>query len=66
MKMETIRPSSLAKRGTDVDATGVYDWQKQAYLYDNCAWGTTNYTRNGTVSGVCNVQDDSTSDSMTD
>ena len=70
MKMETIRPSSLAKRGTDVDATGVYDWQKQAYQYDNCKSGTYTNSRNGTSSYVGSstmpMSDDSNADNYND
>ena len=70
MKKETIRPSSLGKSGTCVDATGVYDWQKQSYQYDLCKLGTFSQTRNGTSSYVGGFtmpsSDDSNSDSYTD
>lgn len=67
--MGKITPAALGKRGTDVDATGVYDWQKQEYQYASCKWGTNNFTRNGTASyGAGNMpyQDDSTNDSYQD
>ena len=70
MRMETIRPSSLGKRGEAVEANGVYDWQMQAYQYANCKWGTNQCTRNGTSSYIGNgtmpMSDDSNMDSYTD
>ena len=67
--MGKITPVALGKRGTDTDASGVYDWDKQAYRYDACKFGTNNFTRNGTSSygaGSMPYQDDSTTDSYQD
>ena len=70
MTKEKIRPSSLGKRGTDMDATGVYDWEKQSYQYDNAKFGTFNQTRNGTSSyvggGTMPMSDDNNFDSYND
>ncbi len=67
--MGKITPVALGKRGTDTDASGVYDWAKQAYQYAACKFGTNNFTRNGTSSygsGTMPYQDDSTTDSYQD
>ena len=68
--MDKITPVSLGKRGTDTDATGAYDWQKQAYQYATCKFGTNNFTRNGTSSyygsNTMPTSDDSNTDSYQD
>jgi hypothetical protein len=66
--MTKITPTALGQRGADTDATGVYDWEKQRYLYNVCKWGTYNTTRSGTSSYVANIltSDDSNMDNYTD
>ena len=68
--MTKITPSALGQRGTDIDATGVYDWEKQSYQYNVCKWGTYNTTRSGTNSygpaGGMPYSDDSNMDNYTD
>ncbi len=68
MTKETIRPSSLGKRGADMDASGVYDWEKQAYQYACAKFGTCNQTRAGTSSycGSMLAPDDNNFDSYND
>ncbi len=66
--MDKITPSALGQRGADIDATGVYDWEKQAYQYNVCKWGTTQTTNSGTSSYVGQniFSDDNNMDSYTD
>ena len=68
--MTKITPTALGQRGADIDATGVYDWEKQSYQYNVCKWGTNNSTRTGTSSyppgGGMPWQDDNNMDSYTD
>ena len=66
MDKETIRPSSLGKRGVDMDATGTYDWEKQAYRFACAKFGTYNSTRNGTSSYIGSSSFPSSDDSNTD
>lgn len=66
----TTLPTFFAKRGTDVDASGSYDWAKQAYQYDCCKFGTYNSTRAGTSSyvgsGTIPMSDDNNFDNYND
>ena len=64
--MGKITPVALGKRGTDTDASGVYDWDKQAYRYASCKFGTYNNTRNGTSSYIGSSSFPSSDDSNTD
>lgn len=67
--MGKITPVALGKRGKDSDASGVYDWDKQAYQYAVCKFGTYNNTRNGTSSynaGGSMWPDDNNSDNYSD
>lgn len=66
--MTKITPTALGQRGTDIDASGVYDWEKQSYQYNVCKWGTNQSTRSGTSSycGQMLMPDDSNMDSYTD
>lgn len=61
-----LTPSDLQTVTAPVNVAGNYSWEKQAYQYENCKFGTSNRTYNGTITGVANGQDDSTSDSYTD
>ena len=66
--MTKITPTALGQRGADMDATGVYDWEKQSYQYNVCKWGTTQNTQSGTSSYVGQniFPDDNNFDSYTD
>lgn len=66
--MTKITPTALGQRGADMDATGVYDWEKQRYQYNVCKWGTYNNTQTGTSSYVGNFlsSDDHNMDNYTD
>ena len=62
-----ITPASLASNDvTPMDVNGSYDWNAQAYSYDVCKIGTTNFTRMGTQTGNIGGGDDFNNDSVTD
>ena len=66
--MTKITPTALGQCGANIDATGVYDWEKQAYQYATAKFGTFNQTRSGTssYSGSMIVPDDNNFDSYND
>jgi hypothetical protein len=68
--MTKITPTALGQRGADMDATGVYDWEKQRYQYDVCKFGTYQTTRSGTSSYAPGMSfpspDDNNMDNYTD
>lgn len=61
-----MTPCDLQEKTVIQDVSGTYDWKSQVYKFDACKWGTTNRTSIGTISGVCNLSDDSTTDSFSD
>ena len=64
--MKKLTPIDLQAKSTPIDVTGKYNWEKQAYEYDVCKWGTRNSTSNQTCSGQYNMIDDHPMDSWSD
>ena len=61
-----LTPTDLQTKIVPLQVSGSYNWEKQAYQYDNCKWGTNSRTSNQTCSGQFNHTDDFPSDSITD
>lgn len=61
-----LTPTDLQTKIVPLKVSGNYNWEKQAYQYDNCKWGTSLFTSNQTCSGQWNHVDDFPSDSISD